>query len=169
MGRLITTLKTTTILNLWICVCTFPDTYILTLQSRSLFGVSPSGSMRDIFFRQSDKALPVHSLLAATSHTAQGGSPASCPILPSLPLPQRSRLWKGNDSRVSDMQTNTWQHKCIDLCTCSGMHIHKHRCTHTVHTYPLTKWHCRKADNVYWASINKTQKWSPSAQILQLW
>lgn len=69
------------------------------------------------FFRRTNKALPVRSLLAATSHAAQGGSPASYSILPlDLPPEYCKEIVNGNDSREGDTPTNTQRNTLKHLC-----------------------------------------------------
>ena len=62
---------------------THTHTHTHTHYSPSLFRVSQRGSHCEAFSFRTDKALPVRSLLAATSHAAQGGSPASYSVFPS--------------------------------------------------------------------------------------
>lgn len=87
-------------------------------------------SMWGIFFRRTDKALPVRSRLAATSHAAQGGSPASCSILP-LALPPQHRgetaeLWMVMTAGEVTCKQNTWQHTRKHLCICKYTQTLKH-------------------------------------------
>lgn len=86
--------------------------YYPSLFSLSIRGITEWFSMWGIFFRWTDKALPVRSLLAATSHAAQGGSPASYSILPSALPPQYCSLWMA--MTAGNIQT---------LCICSCTHI----------------------------------------------
>lgn len=110
------------------------DPHTHTHYSPSLFGVSQRGSHCEAFSFRADKALPVRSLLAATSHAAQGGSPASYSIPPPPPPHQPFRLstaettpglWmaiaageatRTHTNNLSNLSARTHKHLCICGC-----------------------------------------------------
>lgn len=96
-------------------------------------GITETFSMWGIFFRRTDKALPVRSLLAATSHAAQGGSPAGYSIFPSALLPRhcgetptcewRRQQGRWRTNKYLSTHTHTHTNICASAHTDSGTHV----------------------------------------------
>ena len=111
---------------------THTHTHTHTHYSPSLFRVSQRGSHCEAFSFRTDKALPVRSLLAATSHAAQGGSPASYSVFPShqpfrlSTVETTPGLWMAiaageatHKQPVKPISTHTHTHKHLCICGCT--------------------------------------------------